>query len=164
MWARATAVVSEPPRPKKVTSPWSDTPWDPPTTGTRPRASAPVMRPGVIWVILASVWHESVRNPAWLPVNDAARHSQVAERHGHEGAGLALASGDQHVDLASRRVRSQIRGHAQELVGLAAHGRDDQNDHVATASTARHMVGHDPNSVGAGHRGATELLHDERHG
>ena len=30
------------------------------------------MRPGVICTILASVWVESVRNPAWLPVNDAA--------------------------------------------------------------------------------------------
>ena len=71
-WARATAVVSEPPRPRKVTLRSVETPCDPPTTGTRPASSASLTRAGRISRILALVCVVSVMNPAWLPVNDSA--------------------------------------------------------------------------------------------
>ncbi len=71
-WARATAVVSEPPRPRKVTSRPVETPWAPPTTGTLPSSSAARMRSGRISTILAFMWLVSVTKPAWLPVKLSA--------------------------------------------------------------------------------------------
>ncbi len=70
-WARATAVVSDPPRPKKVTSLSVDTPWLPPTTGTRPDSTVARIRSGRTRRILALRWVVSVRNPAWLPVKES---------------------------------------------------------------------------------------------
>jgi hypothetical protein len=50
-----------------------------------------------------------------------------------------------------------------ELVGRLAHGRHD-DDHVAALATgAGDVVGHRPDPVGVGHRGAAELLDDEGH-
>ena len=72
VWARATAVVSEPPRPKNVTSFSVLTPCEPATTGTRFSSSAAWTLPGVISTILALPWLVSVMNPAWLPVKESA--------------------------------------------------------------------------------------------
>ena len=71
-WARATAVVSEPPRPRNVTSLSVETPWEPPTTGTRPSSRAARILSGRTSRIRAFMWLVSVRNPAWLPVNESA--------------------------------------------------------------------------------------------
>ena len=70
--ARATAVVSEPPRPRNVISRSVDTPWAPPTTATWPSAIASLMRSGLTSRILALRCSVSVRKPAWLPVKLAA--------------------------------------------------------------------------------------------
>ena len=64
-------MVSEPPRPKKVTLLSVETPCEPPTTGTRPAWSASRIRSGRNSRILAFWWVESVRKPAWLPVNES---------------------------------------------------------------------------------------------
>jgi hypothetical protein len=71
-WARATAVVSEPPRPRNVTSLSTDTPCEPATTGTRPAATAARTRSGRISRMRAFWWMPSVTKPAWLPVNESA--------------------------------------------------------------------------------------------
>ncbi len=64
--------MSVPPRPRKVISRSTDTPWAPPTTGTRPASSALRTRSGRISTILARVWSVSVTIPAWLPVKLSA--------------------------------------------------------------------------------------------
>ena len=70
--ASATAVVSEPPRPRNVTSRSTDTPWAPPTTGTRPASRAARSRSGRTSRIFALVCSPLVTNPAWLPVKLSA--------------------------------------------------------------------------------------------
>ena len=78
----ATAVVSEPPRPRKVTS-WSvDTPCAPPMTGTRPASITLRSRSGRISTILALLWLVSVMKPAWLPVKlSAGTPSECSAMH-----------------------------------------------------------------------------------
>ena len=72
-WASATAVVSEPPRPRNVTSlALDDTPCAPPTTGTLPSTSAVRMRSGRSSMMRALVCEASVIRPAWLPVKESA--------------------------------------------------------------------------------------------
>ena len=63
------AVVSEAPRPIVVISLVSwETPWNPATMTIAPVSSASRMRPGVMSMIRALPWTESVITPAWLPV------------------------------------------------------------------------------------------------
>src|SRR5574342_748654 len=64
----ATAVVSEPPRPRVVTSLPGDTPWKPATMTTRPRASSSRTRTGRTSRMRAEVWLPVVMIPDWLPV------------------------------------------------------------------------------------------------
>jgi len=64
-------VVSEPPRPRVVTSRSSDTPWKPATTGTFPSARVWRSRSPFTSRIRARPWKVSVMIPAWLPVNEA---------------------------------------------------------------------------------------------
>jgi hypothetical protein len=71
-WAMATAVTSEPLRPRNVTSRALDTPCAPPTTGTRPASSASRKRSGRTSRMRAFVCAVSVISPAWLPVNESA--------------------------------------------------------------------------------------------
>ena len=71
--ARATAVVSDPPRPRVVTSLVSRlTPWKPATIGIAPSSSDCWIRPGVKSMIRAAPWEASVIRPAWEPVKDCA--------------------------------------------------------------------------------------------
>ena len=77
--ARATAVVSEPPRPSVVMSLLScETPWNPATIGIAPSSSAPAIRPGVTSMIRARPCTESVITPACEPVNERARSPRLA--------------------------------------------------------------------------------------
>ena len=52
---------------------------------------------------------------------------------------------------------------AQQLVGLLAHGADDEHDLVAVATGERHVVGDLAHPVGIGDRGAAELLDHQCH-
>ena len=163
-WARATAVVSEPPRPRKVTSRSVDTPCEPATTGTWPRSMASRMRSARTSRILALVWVVSVMKPAWLPVNDSA--STPMSCSAMHSSAVALRSPAVISMSISRpgRVSLTSDGQAQQLVGLLAHGADDDDDVVAPALGARDVIGHRPHAIGVGDRGATELLDDESHG
>ena len=126
-------MVSEPPRPRKVTS-WSvDTPWAPPTTGTWPVSTASRSRSGRTSTILAFVWLVSVMKPAWLPVKLSAGTPTVVQRHAQQGHGLALAGGDEHVHLAPGPDVGDVAGQAEQLVGLLAHGADHHDDVAAVA-------------------------------
>ena len=66
--ATATAVVSEPPRPSVVMSPFASMPWKPATTGMAPAAMASMMRSLCTFTILAFACMPSVSMPAWRPV------------------------------------------------------------------------------------------------
>ena len=66
--ARATALVSEPPRPSVATSPVAVAPWNPVITGTTPAARAARTGFGSIFESRALPWLESVLIPAAAPV------------------------------------------------------------------------------------------------
>ena len=71
--ARATAVVSDPPRPSVVTSSeLCDTPWKPATSTTFPSSSASRMRCAFTSMMRALVWPLSVTIPACEPVSEIA--------------------------------------------------------------------------------------------
>src|SRR3954467_13361446 len=81
--ARATAVVSEPPRPSVVTSLEVETPWKPATSTIRLSSSAERMRSARTSRMRALVCDVSVTIPAWLPVRLIARwpRSLIAIAH-----------------------------------------------------------------------------------
>jgi hypothetical protein len=66
--AMATAVVSEPPRPRVVMSPSSSSPWKPATTAISPRFSESVSRSASMERMRALAWALSVRIRTWGPV------------------------------------------------------------------------------------------------
>ena len=70
--AIATALASEPPLPKVVTSNDVDTPWNPATIAMKFSASAFRTRSALTSMILAWPWEVSVTIPAWEPVNEIA--------------------------------------------------------------------------------------------
>ena len=74
--ARATAEVSEPPRPRVVISgvPAAPelVPWKPATTTTKPSANRRWSRSVRISRMRARPWADSVMMPAWVPVIDTA--------------------------------------------------------------------------------------------
>ena len=74
--AKATAEVSEPPRPKVVISGTPErlllVPWNPATTTTLPSSSSRRTRSVLISRIRARPWADSVRIPTWGPVIEPA--------------------------------------------------------------------------------------------
>ncbi len=110
--------MSEPPRPRKVTSRSVDTPWDPATTGTLPGGQrlAEAVGPDLEDLGLGVV---GVGDDAGLAAGERdRRHAEVGEGHAQQGHRDALAGGEQHVDLArrldarstspARRIRSSV--------------------------------------------------------
>src|SRR6266851_2939729 len=90
--ASATAVVSDPPRPRVVTSRSSVTPWKPATTGTLPPLSSSRMRSGLMAWIRAREWCALVRRRIRV---DAARKRDHAvggvSHRGHDDDHLLSA-------------------------------------------------------------------------
>ena len=91
----ATAVVSEPPRPRVVISLAVETPWKPATTHTFPSARASRTRSPRTSRIFALPWAVSVMIPTWLPVKLTASMSRSAS---------AMHSSD--IEIRSPVVRS----------------------------------------------------------
>ena len=88
--ARATAVVSEPPRPRVVMLSSSSMPWKPATMTIVPSSSASRMR--ARWIDDAAfVWVESVTMPTWAPVKDG-RVAEGVDGHSRQGREGDLAS------------------------------------------------------------------------
>ena len=67
--------------------------------------------------------------------------SLVADGHGEEGHGDALAGGEQHVHLARMIVGAHLAGHLDELVRGVAHGRDHHHHVVARQAGAEPRAG-----------------------
>ena len=66
--ASATAVVSDPPLPRVVTSPYSETPWKPATITTSLFFNSFKITFSSMEDILAEPWNSSVNIPAFCPV------------------------------------------------------------------------------------------------
>ena len=86
-------------------------------------------------------------------------YARIVEGHAHQGAGLALAGGDEHVQFPARLGGRHCGCQGQQIVGLLAHGADHQHNLVASVTAAAHMVGHLADALRVGHRRAAELLH-----
>ena len=69
------------------------------------------------------------------------RHVQRVQRDGRERDGLLFAGGQQHVHLAFARQRRDVLGQFDEVIGHAAHRRDDDDDLVAARAIFRHARG-----------------------
>ena len=115
-------MVSEPPRPRKVTSRSPDTPCAPPTTGVRPSSQRRHEPLGAelddLGVGVGAVGDE----PGLAAGEAVGRHAEVVQRHAEQGGGLALAGGDEHVHLPARPDLGHVAGQPDQLVGLLAHG------------------------------------------
>ena len=70
--ARATALVSEPPRPSVVMLPSASTPWNPATTATVPAASVSRRRSASMRTMRARPYALSVSMRTWWPRNERA--------------------------------------------------------------------------------------------
>src|SRR6266542_6488958 len=99
--AKATAVVSDPPRPSVVTSEAVDTPWNPATITMFCLSRASRMRPGRMSMIRAWPWAVSVMIPACEPVYEAA---------GNPRSLMAMAKSDMAIRSPAVRSMSSSRG------------------------------------------------------
>ena len=166
--ARATAVVSLPPRPRVVISasvdgrgalalePGHDDDLAAVQLGADPaRLDAGDPGPAV-----AAVGGDPGLRPGQADRRDAER----VERHRDERRALVLAGREQHVELARVGLVGDGRGEAEQLVGRVAHRGDDDDEVVAGGALARDPPGDALDPVGVGDRRATELLDDERGG
>ena len=141
-----------------------DTPWKPATTGTMPASMASRSRSGRISRILALVCSVSVMIPAWLPgegrgldpESASAMQSRLIEMRSPEVSSMSISRAGIELETSSaRRSRSSVD---------LAHGRHHDDDVVALAPGARHVVGDGADAVGVADGGAAELLDDECHG
>ena len=89
------------------------------------------IRPGVMSMIWALPWAESVITPACDAGERLGLVAELGDRHREQGHRDPLAGGQQHVELARRRQRRHLLGEVEQLVGRVAHRRDDDDDVVA---------------------------------
>ena len=87
---------------------------------------------------------------------------EVVDRHRAQGAGDALARGQQHVHLAGVGRRGDLLGHRDQLVGGLAAGGEDRDDRVAAFARGHDPAGGALDPLGVRHRGAAELHHHQR--
>src|SRR5215218_108403 len=124
--ARATAVVSEPPRPSVVTSCAVETPWKPATITTLPSARASLMRPARTSRMRALPCRVSVMMPACDPVNDLAVTPRSA---------IAIASRDMAMRSPAVSSMSISRGGGSGETRLASATRSSVLSPMAETTT-----------------------------
>jgi hypothetical protein len=76
----------------------------------------------------------------------------------------ALARGQQHVQLATRRVSGDLTGLVEELVGRVAHGGHDDDHVVAVLLRLDDALGHALDALGVRDGGTAVLLYHQGHG
>src|ERR1035437_6391300 len=166
--ASATPVVSEPPRPRGVTSErvgaswlW---PWKAPTITTRPPAPPAVeacrIDPGDSGLAVIAVG----RDPRLRPRECDRRHTERVQGHRDESGALVLARCEEHVELARIRLVGDGAGQGEQLIGRIAHRRHDDHEVGTRGTLARNACGDTPDPVGVGYGRAAEFLNDERFG
>lgn len=105
-----------------------------------------------------------VGDDADLRAGEAHRvDSDVVQRHAQERHADALAGREQHVHLATRRIRRHLVRELQEVVGGLAHRRNDDHQIVPRSPRGGNMAGDIAHPLGVGDRCSAVLLHDERH-
>ena len=163
-WASATAVVSEPPRPRKVTfRSLGDALGAPHHRGVA--VAERVLEPFGPQLDDLGVGVRGVGDEAGLAPGEAVGgHAEVVERHAQQGRGLAFAGRQQHVHLPARADLGHVGGEPDELVGLLAHRAHDDDDVVTAALGASYVVGDLTDPLRVGDRRAAELLYDQGHG
>ena len=77
---------------------------------------------------------------------------------------MAIAGGQQHVELAGRRQRRYLFGQVTQLVGVVAHRRDNHDDLVAERLGVDDPPGNPLDALGVSDRGPAVLLHNQAHG
>ena len=162
--AKATAEVSEPPRPRVVMRPSGPRPWKPAMTACRPSPNLR-MRPSVsIADDAGGAVAQLVRSGTCQPCQLRAGTPISCRVERHEAGGDVLAGGDDGVVLAGVEEERGLADPADELVGLAGHGGDDDGDVVAALDLALHLGGGVADAVEVGDAGAAEFHHQTGHG
>jgi hypothetical protein len=90
--------------------------------------------------------------------------AQVGDGHGQQRHGDPLAGGQQHVQLAARRQRTDLLGQIEQLIRRVAHGGHHDDDVVARLLGRDDPLGDPLDAARVGDGGATVLLHDKGHG
>ena len=160
--AKATAVVSEPPRPSVVIS--LVVPAHALEAG-HDRDVALVQRradPVRVDVDDPGLAVDAVGDHAGLGAGEGlGGGAELVDGHGQQGHGDAFAGGEQHVHFAGRGGVGHLGGEVQEFVGGVAHGGDDHDDLVAGVVGVHDAPGDALDAFGVRHGGTAELLHDE---
>ena len=97
-----------------------------------------------------------------LPAAGGDAHLLQGQRH--QAGGDVLAGGDHGVVLAGVEEERGLADPADELVGLAGHGGDDDGDVVAALDLALDLGGRVADAVEVGDAGAAEFHHQTGHG
>jgi hypothetical protein len=117
----------------------------------------------------ARPWASSVMIGSCQPSHERALQAHVAQDHGQQAGGDLFARGDHHVVFVvgfgkARGGAAGLVGPGDQLIGLAAHGRDDHGHLLARRDFGRHQATDAADALQIGHRGAAELHHQPRHG
>ena len=92
------------------------------------------------------------------------RNAERVQRHRHQRRALVLAGREEHVHLARIGFVGDRGGERDQLVGGVAHRRDDDHEVHAGGALTGDPPGDAPDAVGVGERRATEFLDDEGRG
>ena len=106
--ASATALVSEPPRPKVLMRLSGPSPWNPATTATSPCSIRAFSPSTATPVIRAARWAPSVTTGICQPCHDRAGYADRLEHEGQQPGGDLLAGGHHGVIFA--RVMAAVAG------------------------------------------------------
>ena len=139
-------------------------PWKPAMTACRPSPNLRI-RPSVSIAVDAGGAVARVGAQRHLPALPAAgRDAHLLQGQRHQAGGDVLARGDHGVVLAGVVEERGLADPADELVGLAGHGGDDDGDVVAALDLALHLGGRVADAVEVGDAGAAEFHHQTGHG
>ena len=179
--ASATAVVSEPPRPRVVIS----AAWIRAGLLLSARRRSAVVGRALAHALEAGHDHDPARrelgaDAARVDVGDPGaaiaavggdaglragqrdcRDAERVQRHRHQGRALVLARREEHVHLARVRFVGDRGGERDQLVGGVAHRGDDDHEVRAGGALARDPPGDAPDAVRIGERRAAEFLDNE---
>ena len=105
-----------------------------------------------------------IRDHARLAAGERARlEAHRVDRHRQQRHRDALAAGEQHVELARRRDRGDLRGEVEQLVGGVAHRAHGDDDFVAGAARVDDALGDPLDALRVGDGRPAVLLDDQRH-
>ena len=163
--ASATAVVSEPPRPRVVVSALLgvgtalalEAGHDDHLAGVELLVDAGRIHGGDPGLAVAAVGRDAGLGAGQADRRDAER----VEGHRQERGALVLAGREEHVELARVRLVGDRGGQGEELVGRVAHRADDDDELRAGCPLAGDPPGDALDPVRPGDRRAAELLDDE---